>query len=144
MDKKIFLQGSLSLNLLKLSKYLQQSRPFCLTKSNRSLMNLWLKCFKLFSPKFLTEMANKELKNWKLSINTILLLKLKRIYFCNPFGMTFILKSNIPGSCITRCVSHFFRFWNKIWFYGLVGLDITIYTRRTSIVFSDMTAISYF
>ena len=58
---------------------------------------------KSYLPKFLTKIINEELGNWKLSIKLNLLLILKLIYIFNPFGMTFILRLNLPSSCIVRC-----------------------------------------
>ena len=55
--------------------------------------------------KFLTKLSNEDLRNWKLSIKLNLLLILRLIYFYNPFGMTFILRLNLPSSCIIRCES---------------------------------------
>ena len=58
---------------------------------------------KSYLPKFLTKISNEELGNWKLSIKLNSLLILKLIYIFNPFGMTFILRLNLPSSCIVRC-----------------------------------------
>ena len=44
---------------------------------------------------------------------------LKLICFSDPFGMPFILRLNLPSSCIIRCESKFFRLWNTtgfLWF----------------------------
>ena len=58
-------------------------------------------------------MKNLEIRGYQIKVNLLLVLKL--IYFSNPFGMAFILRLNLPSSCIIR----FFRFWNAtgiLWF----------------------------
>ena len=54
-------------------------------------------------------MKNLEIRGYQIKVNLLLVLKL--IYFSNPFGMAFILRLNLPSSCIIR----FFRFWNATW-----------------------------
>ena len=54
-------------------------------------------------------MKNLEIRGYQIKVNLLLVLKL--IYFSNPFGMAFILRLNLPSSCIIR----FFRFWNVTW-----------------------------
>ena len=46
---------------------------------------------------FLTKLSIEEIKNLKLSIKLNLLLIPKLTYFYNPFGMTFILRLNLPN-----------------------------------------------
>ena len=54
-------------------------------------------------------MKNLEIRGYQIKVNLLLVLKL--IYFSNPFGMAFILRLNLPSSCIIR----FFRFWDATW-----------------------------
>ena len=66
------------------------------------LLNSWIKDLKSSLAKFLPKLSNEEYRNWKLPIKPNLLLILKFIYFSNPFGMTFILRLNLPSSCIIK------------------------------------------
>ena len=79
-----------------------------------------------------------------VSIKRNLLLMVELIYFSNPFRVIFILKLNLPSSCIIRLVSYFFRLWNAIRISWFNLADITISMCRTSIFSSDTTIISYF
>ena len=63
---------------------------------------LHLKHLKLFLPKFLTKLSGEVHKNLKLSIKLNLLQMVKLVHFSNPFGMTFILRLNLPSSYIIR------------------------------------------
>ena len=86
--------------------------------------------------KFVTKLSNEKLRNWKLPIKLSLLI-VKPMYFSNLFGLTFILRLNLPRSCIIRWESYFFRLWNTTEIF-------TISIGRVSIFFSNMTMILYF
>ena len=88
-------------------------------------MRFWLKNLKSF-------LNYEKDKNWKLSININLSLRLKLIYFSIWFGMTFILKLNLSSSCIIKC--EFLRLWNAIgilWFNFNFVITVTLLTSLT-------------
>ena len=85
--------------------------PPCLTRSDTLLSNYWLKYLKSSLFKFLTKQSTEELRHWMLSIKLKLLLIVRIIYFSDQSGITFILRLNLPSSCIMRWESYLFRFW---------------------------------
>ena len=53
--------------------------------------------------RFISSIDNEgKINDGKLSIKITLLLMLKPMYFSNRFDMIFILKLNLPSSCIIR------------------------------------------
>ena len=69
--------------------------------------------------KFLTNLSDEEHSNWKLSIKLNLLLMIKLKYFSNPLGITYLLRLNLPSSCMIRWESYFFRLLSTarfLWF----------------------------
>ena len=109
------------------------------------ISNSWLKYLKSSLLKFLTKLSNEELKNWKLSIKTNLLLMLQLIYFSNLFRMIFILRLNLPSSCIIKGELLFLRLWNTKGIFSCnLSLILRSFLHRASIFFSDLTKNHYF
>ena len=84
-------------------------------------------------------MKNLKIESYEKKLNLFLMLKL--IYFSNPFGKMFILKSNLPSSCIIKCESQFGIQWE---FYDLIQFRYCNSNCRASKLSSDMTMLSYF
>ena len=76
--------------------------PFCLTNSNKSVLNSSNKYLKSLSDKFFTNAFRLEFINCILSMKTKLLLIVKVMYFSNPFGIALTPTSNLPISFIIK------------------------------------------